>query len=212
MRKDDVENLLETMGQAGLADSTGVFTISGEKSREKLREYQLPNPRLYILNLLSAAVCGGAKAFKESLHNRTTQVEYDRSPPTENELRDLFTYLLSQRDRKLSELGVALNTCTVFQPRNLQIESRFSGRLVKWVWDGDKPEVSTFDLDGEAVTPDLTVFQLEEPPSLTRLAQRFFREPAEIESLKSLGKFAPLELYVNNNLISQIKLGQLVLE
>ena len=203
MRKDDVENLLETFGQAGLADSTGVFTISGEKSREKLREYQLPNPRLYILNLLSAAVCGGAKAFKVSLHNRTTQVEYDGSPPTENELRDLFTYLLSQRDRKLSELGVALNSCSVFQPRKLQIESRFSGRLVKWVWDGDKPEVSTFDLDGEADTPDSTVLQLEEPPSLTRLAQRFFREPAEIESLKSLGKFAPLELYVNNSLISQ---------
>ena len=208
MGQDDVKKLLEVMGQAGDADSTGVFTISGEKSREKLREYQLPNPRLYVLNLLSSAVSGGATTFKVTTDSRSTRVEYDGSPPTEDELRNLFTYLLSRRDRKLSELGVALNTCTVLQPKKLWLESHFCDHSVKWVWDGKKSEVSRSDLEVKTDCPGPTVFLLEEAPSLTRLAKSIFRELTEIEWLKSVGKFAPLELTLNDRLISQsVQLG-----
>lgn len=52
---EDLNELLEDYRDQGLTESEGVFTINFAKAREKLAQFQLPDPNLLVLKFVQAA-------------------------------------------------------------------------------------------------------------------------------------------------------------
>lgn len=86
-------------------DSSGVFTLSEDRSAEKLARFRLPDPRLYVLNAVAAAVACQAEWLKlycdaddfiltarvgaelpEALRGLTSRILQERQPPGWREL------------------------------------------------------------------------------------------------------------------------------
>lgn len=87
--------MLADLRQDGEVDSSGVFTLSLEKAQEKLAAYRLASPGLFVLNLVAAAVVGGAENFSIETRERTTRFAFDPKTPLESEqLEGLLSYIL----------------------------------------------------------------------------------------------------------------------
>ena len=55
-----VDDLISDLRNEGEVVSEGRFTLDRDKAREKMRQFQLADPRAYVLELVQAAVLKGA--------------------------------------------------------------------------------------------------------------------------------------------------------
>ncbi len=77
--------------------STGEFHLDPVRAREKLREYQLPSPDHYILELVKAAHLLGAGEFHVTLDAGHTVVGFDGEFLSVEELSRLYSAAFSER-------------------------------------------------------------------------------------------------------------------
>ena len=108
--RGSLEHLLAVARSEGRVDSTGVFTIDLWAAREKFRAYLLPNPRLYILRLLRAAVLSGAPWLDVELSHKECRVIIPGLVIEPEALGGLLDQLLKRNDPAVWELAVAVNT------------------------------------------------------------------------------------------------------
>ncbi|MBI3927622.1 MAG: tetratricopeptide repeat protein [Armatimonadetes bacterium] len=103
-----LEFLLRQARGEGLLDSSGVFTLDPARAREKLAQFQLPSPELYILSLIAAAVAGGADRIRVR-RGEQLSVSWNGRPPSAEELQHILSFALSPRASvRLRELGLGL--------------------------------------------------------------------------------------------------------
>jgi tetratricopeptide (TPR) repeat protein len=134
-----LNDLITEMQTTGATESSGVFTISTDKAREKLSQFALPNPRLYVLNVLASAVLGGATRIEANISTRQTSIEYDGEPLNPSQLEGLWNQLLNPAKPALHELAVAINAARTLQPAELSVES----------WSGDRG--CRCDIEGDSL-------------------------------------------------------------
>ncbi len=110
----ELAEYLRSMATEGSVNSSGVFTIDVRAALPKLEKFQLPRPHFGILKVIQSAVASGATLVETNFGSSGITIEHDGAPPTAEELRELFGFLLSSNrassDRALRDLAVGVNT------------------------------------------------------------------------------------------------------
>lgn len=132
-------DLSEYLSQ-GRLDSQGRFTLDPVRARELLRQYVLPNPRHYVLNLVSFLIGMGAssvslQAFSDRLEIRGAGLVLPREI-LQNPLEGLFS---AQRQPVLRELALGLNAALGLAPTILLRSGHCEGRYGKEFVIGEFP-------------------------------------------------------------------------
>ncbi len=106
-----MDELLGALHEQGALDSSGRFTVA-RHAREKLRRFQLLEPRRCVLQFVAAAVAGNASKIEMRVVNEDLELRFDGFTPSGAELRGLLDYLF-QGDSAPAihrELAVGVNT------------------------------------------------------------------------------------------------------
>ena len=112
---EDAEVLLE-----------GEFKLDRARAMDKLARFQLEEPHRYVLELLAAAIRGGAQ-FVEILNDADDFViEWEGDTPSPAELEQLFEHIFlregDDRSRMLQHLAQGLHAALALKPRWLHFE------------------------------------------------------------------------------------------
>jgi hypothetical protein len=121
----DVDELARGLAAgAEVLDESG-FSIDHEQARAKLRQFQLPDPRRYVLLLVQAAVHLGASRIDFEIDADDVRVRFDGDPLLASDLerlyRCLFVHETDARSRGRRELAVAVNAAMALHPRFVRV-------------------------------------------------------------------------------------------
>ncbi|MDY0003445.1 MAG: hypothetical protein RBU30_19255 [Polyangia bacterium] len=192
--------LVASLGAQGRVESEGRFTLNREKAKERMRELRLPRPELYVVSLLQAAVCKGARSVEVTLDSDDLLFRFDGRPFTIGDFEDLYGSMFAERrdreTRALQHLAMGVSAAVVEEPRFVELRSGdgLTGALLRL-----EPGVP------DAVEP------LGKPPLPTRteihvklrLGERIGGQNVKVEAaLRQAGCYARLELKVNGESVS----------
>lgn len=180
------------MAAEGGHDSEGRFTLAIDKAGHKLGSFQLTDPNLYILNVLSAAVLSGATYFKVSSGTGETSIEFDGTRLGPEIMKALFH--TQDQNRVLREMSVAIAAIQQWNPKSIVWQS-----LARFEWNGQKGSVT----NEVAKLNNSLVFRGEDPTSRTA-------DVSEGELLRRFAQFAPLKITINDVPIMSRRLMVLV--
>lgn len=103
--------MLADFADDGSLESSGVFTLNLDKAGEKLAEYRLHNPGLFVLNLVAAAVMGKATRFDVETNENITSFKFEPKVEIVAEQMDrLFAHILEpSAPAHVRELALAVH-------------------------------------------------------------------------------------------------------
>ncbi len=108
--------------------SRGTVLVDPRAAVAKLRSYQLGEPVMYVLELVRAAVAGGATAIELDNDADDFALTFDGEPIDADDLSRLLDFLLSESNKRLRLVAVAVNTALGFSPRYVDLyTTRFQG-------------------------------------------------------------------------------------
>lgn len=108
--------------------SRGTVLVDPRAAVAKLRSYQLGEPVMYVLELVRAAVAGGATAIELENDADDFALTFDGDALDAEDLSRLLDFLLSESNRRLRLVAVAVNTALGFSPRYVDLyTTRFEG-------------------------------------------------------------------------------------
>ncbi len=123
---------VERLQQEGELQSTGRFTLSADKSREKLAQFRLLDKRLYVLNAVAAAVALGAGPLDITANQSTFKLS--TRPAQELPLGNLLDHLLSDGCAAgLRELALAYYGAQALMPESICV--RWGEEQLDWPGD-----------------------------------------------------------------------------
>lgn len=101
--------------------SRGTALVDPRAAVERLRSFQLAEPVLYVLEIVRAAVAGGATAV--DLYNDADDLvlTFDGAAPSADDLAHLLDHLFSAAHPRLRLLAIAVNTALGFGPRHVDL-------------------------------------------------------------------------------------------
>jgi hypothetical protein len=106
----------------------GTVLVDPRAAVAKLRSYQLGEPVLYVLELVRAAVAGGATAIDLENDADDFALTFDGDPLDADDLSRLLDFLLSGANPRLRLVAVAVNTALGFSPAHIDLyTTRFAG-------------------------------------------------------------------------------------
>lgn len=124
---DSMDTLVGRLAAEGELEEAGGFSIDPEKAREKMRQFQLPDPRRYVLLLVQAAVHQGAQRIRFQIDTADMQMMFDGAPFSRTDIDELYVALFGNRadprTRARQELAVALNAAMALNPRWIRFRS-----------------------------------------------------------------------------------------
>jgi hypothetical protein len=121
--KDSLSACLDGYRQSGELDSSGEFTLSRQHAQKKLQQFTLPEPRLYVLNLVASAVSGGASHLEFRADADELWMATDARLEDPRDLQDIERLVFSsQASSPLKELAIALNGILPLRPRTLELQ------------------------------------------------------------------------------------------
>ncbi len=194
----ELNHLLSNMASEGTVESSGVFTMDFAYAERKLDDYRLPDPALFILNLVASAVLSGSHQFVVETERGETRVFFNGALPDPERLPELFTFILKPAPHPaLRELALALHGA-----RSLPGDPKIS------LWAGTKTggwqaQVNGARLDVEPAPSDrlgikVTVQHSSSSPWARLLALGQASASQKIlEQLFHFCRYAPLDLRVN---------------
>lgn len=176
----DVDDVLTRLrGEAPLTCRLG-FTLDRARAREKMREFQLADPRRWVLLLVRAAIMRGASGVAIAIDSAGMTISFDGAPLEAADFEELYASMFATAEDPLArsrrELALACNAAMALS-RGLRIESGdgASGRALELeagredvitalarprrgtsVRQDDRPRVAVLDrlLGIEAVRPE----------------------------------------------------------
>ena len=129
---------LDQLRQEAKLESTGVFTLSGEKSEEKLRQFRLPDRRLYVLNAVAALVALKASSAEVRCDSDDFELSAQIDDFPEGSLTDLMARILHEgAPPGLRELGLAYYGAQALKPAFIRLET--PDQLLEWPGDRLSP-------------------------------------------------------------------------
>ncbi|MBI5501579.1 MAG: hypothetical protein HY907_15145 [Deltaproteobacteria bacterium] len=121
------DRLIDALRAEGRQDSDGAFTLDRDKAREKLRQFQLPDPRRYVLLLVEAAVLKGATRIDFAIDADDMELRCDGRPFTAADFEHIYASMFSPADtddlRARRQLALGLNAAMALHPRHVRIAS-----------------------------------------------------------------------------------------
>jgi hypothetical protein len=122
-----IDDLLAELTAAGEVQSEGEFTLDRAKARDKLRRFQLADPRAYVLELVQAASLKGATWVTFTVDSRDMVMELDGRPFTLADFDDIYGAALTRRlDPDVlarRQLAIGLGSAMALRPRVVTVES-----------------------------------------------------------------------------------------
>jgi hypothetical protein len=179
-------------------ESSGVFTISEEKAREKLARFALLHPSLYLLELVSYAVASGATRFQVKVAAHENVVRFDGQTLSAEDVRQAVEQVYEgSSSRRLRMLGVALGAAQGWagKPVILTLSDgrfQYSGETIEALDPIEKP----------ALAPKSTKARAEATEVVVRKPVSRGEAPDEAEHL-ALARYAPLKLHLNGKRLSR---------
>ncbi len=108
----------------GELDSVGEFTLDRDRAREKMRRFQLTDPRSYVLELVQAAVLAGASEAHFEIDADDMRMSFDGRPFTAEDFEQLYNSMFTRRSSlALRQLALGLNSAMAQGPKVLRVES-----------------------------------------------------------------------------------------
>jgi hypothetical protein len=143
-----LEGMLDSLRAEGDYDSTGGFSESVAKTREKLEKFQLINPRLYVVNLIASAIGSGCRGLKVYCDSDDFVLSGDKAL-SRVKIEEL-EYRLSAgvSDESEREFAVALQGIKALKPWKFRIE--IEGQRLNRVadgWESESVETEGFRID-----------------------------------------------------------------
>ncbi len=132
---EEKRDLLEVLGaEAGELVSVGRFGIDGEKARDKLRLYQLADPRAWVLLVVEAVVLAGTTSVRFEFDADDVRIDCEGArlgaAELDNLLAALFVGIDEQataaerlRARVRQQLAFAINAALALEPRFVRFSS-----------------------------------------------------------------------------------------
>lgn len=121
------QDILALLAAEGEVEAHGGFSIDKEKAREKMRQFQLSDPRQYVLMLVQAAVHQGATHIEFQIDADDMEVWFDGEGYSKSDLDDLFVSMFGDRAasnlRSRQELAIGLNGALALNPRWVRVWS-----------------------------------------------------------------------------------------
>lgn len=189
---DSLNQFMEQVASVGALDSEGAFTLDVDRAGDKVKRFQLVDPYLYAVHLVSAAVLGTALNLRLSKTATQIAFSFDGDIFTQGQLEALSQALLTGfgGERRLQELAIAVSGARSTGPHSLVFESVSSnGTGVKLQYQGEKRSVAPLS---EAVPGNRLI--LEYPVSWRRLAGHFDTRSPEVDVLRKFCSRAPLSI------------------
>lgn len=121
------EDLLELIHDGAVLERHGAFTLAVEKAQEKLKKFQLPDPRYYITQVFQALLAGGADHIEVVTEDQRVSVLFNGPGFTQYELEHIGDAVFEsgknrERDR-LRELALGLLSLQGLNPQKIEIIS-----------------------------------------------------------------------------------------
>ncbi|MGK0359010.1 MAG: hypothetical protein ACI9U2_001306 [Bradymonadia bacterium] len=128
-----IDDLMADLRSEGTVHSQGGFTLDRDKAREKMRQFQLADPREYLLQLVRSAHCQGATRIDIEIDADDMQVRFDGATFTERDFEELYDALFGRADDPAiagrRHLALGLNAALGLDPRRITVRSG-AARLV----------------------------------------------------------------------------------
>ena len=103
------------------------FKLARRRAIEKLRRFALADPYFYILELIQAAIAGGADYVDIACSEGDVLVSWTGGRLHEDELAQLFDFLFASKERldlaHVRALALGVNALMLFEPERVVIES-----------------------------------------------------------------------------------------
>lgn len=139
-----VEKLIEELAAGADLSEPKHFTLDREKAREKLRDHQLSDPRLYVLELVQAAVIRGATRIRFDVDSDDVRMEFDGEPFDARDLDELYDAIWSAgRDNMVRArkcLALAFTSVMALGPRFVRLVSSDGERGTQLELRPDAPD------------------------------------------------------------------------
>lgn len=105
-----LNQLLSKLQADGTAESEGTFTISPQTAAEMMRRFRLPDPHMYLLQMVAAACCGRARHLSILTTSRVLKFTFHGLEVGVDQLRALDTFLfpLAGAPEHITELAVGV--------------------------------------------------------------------------------------------------------
>jgi len=127
--------LIEHLRAAGELHSAGEFTLDQQKAQEKLRRYQLADPRTYVLSLVQAAVKKGATRIVFAIDANDMRMTFDGRPFARDALAHVYDAIFARGDDPdlgaRRELAIGLNGAMALNPKLIRVH-RTASALARW--------------------------------------------------------------------------------
>ncbi|MFA5507492.1 MAG: hypothetical protein WC314_08485 [Vulcanimicrobiota bacterium] len=157
---NDLIACLDGFRQAGQLDSSGEFSLSREHAQKKLREFSLPEARLYVLNLVAGAVTGKATFVKFEADVDELEMTTDATLEDLHELEELEGILFSSDSSPvLRELVFGLRGLLPLKPSRVELEVTGPQGRARVEWDGSRYLYQ--NLDEAPLKPGLKLYVKE---------------------------------------------------
>ncbi len=122
-----IDEMLEELESVGTVDSVGEFTMDRSKARDKMRRFQLADPRSYVLELVQAASLKGATRIRFDIDSRDMRMQFDGRPFTADDFDDIygaaFTRRLDHDVLARRQLALGVNSAMALTPSQITVES-----------------------------------------------------------------------------------------
>ncbi len=126
-------DLIELIEEDAVLVRQGHFTLAVEKAQEKLKKFQLPDPRYYITQVVQALLANGADSIHLQIEGLSLRLTFSGPGYNKEELERIPDAVFESgknRDRdRIRELALGLLSVQALNPREISISSQ------GWRWE-----------------------------------------------------------------------------
>ncbi|MBS2036458.1 hypothetical protein JST97_15815 [bacterium] len=194
----ELNDLLCSMAAEGSVDSSGTFTLDLGYAERKLDDYRLPDPALFILNLVAAAVLTEAHEFVVETERAETRIFFNGKWPEPERLPELFSFILKPTQHPAQrELALALHGALCL-PNAPSITLLVSTREGAWLGQVQGARLEVQPASSERIGVKVRVQHSASSPWARLLGNSQINSGQKIlEQLFHFCRYAPLDFKVN---------------
>ncbi|MEM7357142.1 MAG: hypothetical protein AAF657_40380, partial [Acidobacteriota bacterium] len=192
-----IARLIDELRAGGELDSSGEFTLDRDRALEKMRQFQLTDPRSYVLELVQAAVLSGAGEAHFEIDADDMRMWFDGRPFVAQDFEQLYSAMFLRRQSPARrQLALGLNSAMALDPRVLRVESGTARMEMRS--DGD--EIT----EVQEATPGTKIHVKDRfgNATLVRFVLKLRGHITEMLYLKERCCWAPLAIHLNGERIS----------
>ncbi|MBS2038501.1 hypothetical protein JST97_26210 [bacterium] len=126
-------DLIQLIEEDAVLVRQGFFTLAVEKAQEKLKKFQLPDPRYYITQIIQALLANQADGIHLQVEGLNVRITFNGEGYSKQELERISDAVFESgknRDRdRIRELALGLLSVQALNPREVSISSQ------GWRWE-----------------------------------------------------------------------------